>query len=123
LHTTAYPSSRVTFLCVLVTHLRAENITTVVPRNAIVNHQMPIFMAFSQPFPVTFLSPISHAFVNFMRTIFRNVLVVCGSVPPEALRWLGIIQGLTTEGIDGVRFTEEEVQAILGRNGAKVFCL
>jgi predicted TIM-barrel fold metal-dependent hydrolase len=37
--------------------------------------------------------------------------------------WLGIIRNLTTEGADGIRFTEEEVRAILGGNAARIFRL
>lgn len=38
-------------------------------------------------------------------------------------QWLGTIKGLTTEGADGIKFTEEEVQAILGGNAERVFKL
>jgi len=38
-----------------------------------------------------------------------------------ARQWLQILMGLTTEGSDGIRFTEEEVRAILGENAARIF--
>ncbi len=38
-------------------------------------------------------------------------------------RWVGIIRGLTTEGTDGIKFSNEEVEAILGGNAARVFKL
>jgi predicted TIM-barrel fold metal-dependent hydrolase len=40
-----------------------------------------------------------------------------------ARQWLGIIQGLTTVGADGIRFTEDEVHAIMGGNAARIFRL
>ncbi len=38
-------------------------------------------------------------------------------------QWLGIVRGLTTVGTDGIRFTEEEVRAILGENASRIFGL
>ena len=38
-------------------------------------------------------------------------------------RWVEIIKGLTTEGADGIRFSDEEVKAILGGNASRVFKL
>ena len=38
-------------------------------------------------------------------------------------RWVEIIKGLTTEGADGIKFSNEEVKAILGGNASKVFKL
>jgi len=37
--------------------------------------------------------------------------------------WVGIIKDLTTRGADGIIFTEEEVDAILGGNAARIFGL
>jgi predicted TIM-barrel fold metal-dependent hydrolase len=42
-------------------------------------------------------------------------------VPME--RWLDIIRSLTEKGTDGIVFTEEEVQAILGENAKRIFRL
>jgi len=38
-------------------------------------------------------------------------------------RWVEIIKGLTIEGTDGIKFSNEEVEAILGGNAARVFRL
>lgn len=38
-------------------------------------------------------------------------------------RWVGIIKGLTTKGEDGIVFSNEEVEAILGGNAARIFKL
>ena len=38
-------------------------------------------------------------------------------------RWLEIIKGLTTVGADGITFSQEEVDAILGGNAARIFNL
>jgi predicted TIM-barrel fold metal-dependent hydrolase len=38
-------------------------------------------------------------------------------------QWLGIVRDLTKEGADGIRFTEEEVKAILGGNAARIYKL
>jgi len=38
-------------------------------------------------------------------------------------RWVEIIKGLTTEGADGIKFSNEEVKAILGGNASRVFKL
>ena len=37
--------------------------------------------------------------------------------------WVAIIKGLTTRGADGLSFTEEEVDAVLGGNAARIFRL
>ena len=37
--------------------------------------------------------------------------------------WVEIIKGLTTEGTDGIKFSKEEIEAILGGNAAKIFKL
>jgi len=37
--------------------------------------------------------------------------------------WVDIIKGLTTEGADGISFSQEEVEAILGGNAAMIFNL
>ena len=37
--------------------------------------------------------------------------------------WVGIIKGLTTEGTDGIKFSKEEIEAILGGNAARIFKL
>ena len=37
--------------------------------------------------------------------------------------WVAIIKGLTTRGADGLSFTEEEVDAVLGGNAARIFKL
>lgn len=36
-------------------------------------------------------------------------------------KWIGIIKGLTVKGADGIVFSEEEVNAILGDNAARIF--
>ena len=38
-------------------------------------------------------------------------------------RWVETIKALTVKGIDGIRFIEEEVQAILGGNASRIFKL
>lgn len=38
-------------------------------------------------------------------------------------RWVEIIKGLTTEDADGIKFRDEEIQAILGGNAARIFKL
>ena len=38
-------------------------------------------------------------------------------------RWIEIIKGLTTDSTDGIRFSNEEVEAILGGNAAGIFKL
>ena len=38
-------------------------------------------------------------------------------------RFVEIIKGLTTEGADGIKFSDEEVEAILGGNAARIFKL
>ena len=37
--------------------------------------------------------------------------------------WIEILKGLTTEGADGIKFSEEEIEAILGGNAARIFKL
>ncbi|HEX9976453.1 MAG TPA: amidohydrolase family protein, partial [Dehalococcoidales bacterium] len=38
-------------------------------------------------------------------------------------RWVEIMESLTKRGADGIRFTEEEVAAMLGGNAARIFNL
>ena len=73
---------------------------------------------------------------NLFRRYLREILDIVG--PDQILfasdgplfephlpnrRWVEIIKNLTTEGADGIKFSDEEVQAILGGNASKIFKL
>jgi predicted TIM-barrel fold metal-dependent hydrolase len=73
-----------------------------------------------------------HLFRRYLREILDIVgpeQILFGSDGPSfeplvsSRQWLGIIQGLTTEGTDGISFTKEEVTAILGGNAARIYRL
>jgi len=73
---------------------------------------------------------------NLFRRYLREILDIVG--PDQVLfatdgpihephvpkrRWVEIIEALTTKGADGIRFSDEEVRAILGGNASRIFKL
>ena len=73
---------------------------------------------------------------NLFRRYLREILDIVG--PDQVLfasdgpiheplvskrRWVGIIKALSTDSADGIKFSDEEVEAILGGNAARIFKL